>query len=149
MSYEKAKKYLNKFITQEEFEAKVKDLENLDIPFEIPQIAPGTVIPLCVIIKQLERDEAERRHQEVLQAISKNKTTHIVKPYTDKKRGPTRKTQERFEKFKLIKDTFPNFSYEAVAIKASNTDDHQYSGYDVRNAYIAMGVGFTKGERSR
>ena len=121
MSYEKAKKYLNKSMTREEFEAQVNELKKLDIPFVIPKSATGTVIPLAVILKQIERDEAERRHQEVLQAISKINKPESCK--TGKIGNPGIDNEER--KYRLLsakeaekmKEQDHHLTYKEIVVK--------------------------------
>lgn len=148
MSFEKAKKYLNKSITKNEFEEKVKDLENSSIPIKIPRMATGAVIPPAAIISAQNAETEERRHQEILKAISENNKPENTKPTKKIKHGPTDKTKEKFELFNFIKNEVPYLSYEGVAMRATKGNQH-YTGDDVRNTYRAMKVKFPRGDRIR
>ena len=68
---------------------------------------------------------------------------------TVKKRGPTAKTLARAEVFKRLKDTYPHWGLDTVAMKASEELSESVTGDTVRNAYRAMGWTWERADRVR
>jgi ERCC4-type nuclease len=70
VSTEKAMKYIKRKITPADFEKQVKELENNQVIFEFPIIATGSIVPVGSIFEELRKEEEERRHNEILEAIA-------------------------------------------------------------------------------
>ena len=66
------------------------------------------------------------------------------------RRGPTDRTQIRFEIFKRIKDADKGLTYDAVAMKANDQEKlDNYTGNTVRSTYRAMHEKWERADRIR
>jgi hypothetical protein len=67
----------------------------------------------------------------------------------ERKRGPTVRTQERFEVFQRLKLEHSEWSQAKVASEASDVLRESLTAETVRNTYRLMGVDWERGDRIR
>ena len=133
-----------------------------DLPFEPDDYwktgKPSGLKIVKMKAQEQEMDEAERERrinayeealEEGLPDIEK-----VLEKFSEKDsksmRGPNRKTIERAEVFKKIKDNHPEWSQYKVAMEArSELDDQHINADTVRNAYRVMGWEWERADRIR
>jgi len=71
-------------------------------------------------------------------------------PYEKQKCGPTDNTQKRAQVFKQLKDKYPQWGYDTVALKARDElEDPNITGESVRYVYRVMGWKWERADRVR